>query len=104
VDRYLCRELAQFCRQTLDAFHEERRIGKARALRAPRAARKAIGARVDRDREGLRLGSRAVENVAAVPRANINDDATERGGYPGDLTDVDVDETLTEKSTHAADG
>ena len=80
VDRYLCRELAQFGRQTLDPVHEERHIGKARALRAPRAARKAIGARVDRDREGLRLGSRAVENVAAVPRANVNDDATERGG------------------------
>jgi hypothetical protein len=28
----------------------------------------------------------------------------ERGGYLSDLTDVDVDEALAEKSTHCADG
>jgi hypothetical protein len=87
--------------QAFDPFHEEDRVLDPAALGAPRAARESIRARVDRDRERVRLGARAVENVAPVARANVNDDAATRGGYPGELTDVNLDEAFAEKSTHA---
>ena len=42
-----------------------------------------------------------MEGVAAVASADVNDDVLERGGECRDLTDVYVDEALTDKSTHA---
>jgi hypothetical protein len=41
-----------------------------------------------------------VQNVATVARSHVHEDAAERGGYCGGLTDVDVDEALAEESTH----
>jgi hypothetical protein len=45
-----------------------------------------------------------VQDVATVSCAYVHEDVADRGGYLSDLTDVDVDEALAEKSTHCADG
>jgi hypothetical protein len=42
-----------------------------------------------------------MQDVATVARAHVHENVAERGGYCGVLTDVDVDETLSEESTHA---
>jgi hypothetical protein len=67
-------------REPLDPFHEERDVTEATPFRAPCAVREPIGACVDRDCEGRRLAPRAMEGVAAVARAHVNEDAGERGG------------------------
>jgi hypothetical protein len=41
-----------------------------------------------------------VVDIAAVARADVNDDAAESGCRGGDLTDVDVDEALADQSAH----
>jgi hypothetical protein len=84
----------------LDALHEEGGILETLALGLPGATHQAVGARIDGDRESIRLGSRAKDDVATVPGPHVHDYGAEPGGYRSDLTDVDVDEALAEKSTH----
>jgi hypothetical protein len=104
MDGDLVCETPKLARDAFDAVDEESRIRQSRSLRAPRTAREGIGARVDRDRERARVGPCAVQDVATVARAKVHEDVAEGGGYLSDLTDVDVDEALAEKSTHCVDG
>lgn len=100
VDRRLARDLVELGGQALDTPDEERRVLEARPFRAPGAIGQGVRARVDREREGRRFAPGSMENVAAVARAEIHQNAVERGGSCRDLTDVYVDETLSEKTTH----
>jgi len=102
LDRHLIRHPSEVVRKALHTFDQERCVRKARSFRTPGAAGQGIGARVDGDREGTWLGPRPVQDVAAIARAHVHEDVTETGGYCGDLTDVDVDEMLAEKSTHTS--
>jgi hypothetical protein len=102
MDGDLVRERPQLAREAFDALNEESHIRQSRSFGAPRAGREGIGTGVDGDRKGAGLRPGAIENVATVARAHVHEDVAERGGYPGDLTDVDVDEALAEKSTHRA--
>ncbi len=87
-------------RKPLDPFNEERRVRKGRPRCPPRAAHEGVGARIDGYCESVWLGPRSVENVTAVTRTQVHDDVTERGGSRSDLTDVYVDEPLSDKATH----
>ena len=70
-------------------------------MRTPGTSRESVGARIDRDREGVRLGPRAVEDIAAVARTYVDQYMAERGGQGRDLTDVDVHEALAGDASHA---
>lgn len=100
MNDYLVGEACQLQREALHAFDQERGVREPLSLRTPGAAREGIGTGVDRDREGAGLGTRAVQYVATVTRAHVHEDVAERGGYCGDLTDVDVDELFTGKAAH----
>jgi len=100
VDRCRACDLVELRRQALDRLDEEHRVLEASPSRAPGAAGQDVRARVDREREGRRFSAGSMENVAAVARAEIHENAVERGGSCRDLTDVYVDETLSEKTTH----
>jgi hypothetical protein len=63
--------------------------------------RKRVRGRVESDREGVRSLARYVERIAPVSRSGIDHRARERAGEFGDLTDVDVQETLADELTHA---
>jgi hypothetical protein len=102
VDGHLVGDGRELRRESLHAFNEERDVRKPRALGAPGAGGERVRACVDGDRERIRICPRAMEGVAAVTRTDVDDDATVCGGYSSDLTDVDVDETLADESTHAA--
>ena len=80
MNGYLVREARQLPRKALDAFNEERRVRDVSPLRAPGSPRKRLGARVDRDRERPRLGPRAVQNIAAVARAHVDQNVGECAG------------------------
>lgn len=80
MNRDLVREASQLRRKALDAFNEERRVREVRPLRAPGSPRKRVGARVDRDRERPRLGPRAVQNIAAVARTQVDQNVGKRAG------------------------
>jgi hypothetical protein len=69
-------------------------------VRAPRSTREGVRACVDRDRERIGISPGAIEYVAAITRANVEDDVAECGGVCGGLTDVYVDDPLAEKSSH----
>jgi len=71
------RELAW---HALDALDEERGVLQARSLGPPGPVRKGIRARVEGDREGRRLGPRAMQDVAAVARTDVHEDVAERSG------------------------
>jgi len=94
MDRDLVRDGGQLPRETLDPFNEEGDVREACPFRAPRSVREGVGTGVDGDGERRRLGPRAMQNVAAVTRADVHDDMAERGGYPSDLTDVHVNESF----------
>ena len=76
----LVREARQLPRKALDAFNEERSVGDERPLRAPGSPRKRVGARVDRDREGPRLGPRAMQDIAAVAGTDVDQNVWKRVG------------------------
>ena len=80
MDGDLVGETRELHRETLDALDEERRVRDARSLRAPRTARESVRARVDGDRERIRLGPGSMQNVAAVACAHVHEDVAERGG------------------------
>jgi hypothetical protein len=66
--------------KTLDARDQERGVLETRSLGSPRAAHEGIRARVDGDREGVRLGLRAIEDIATVTRSDVYDDVPVCGG------------------------
>jgi nitroreductase len=59
---------------------------------------------VETDRQRVRPRARDVERISPVSRPGIDDDAGERAGEVSDLTDVDVDEALTDDLTHDRNG
>lgn len=80
VDGDLVGHALKLPRKTLDALDEKRRVRDARSLRTPRAARENVSARIDGDRECMRLGHGSVEDVAAVARSHVDEDVAERDG------------------------
>jgi hypothetical protein len=66
--------------KALDSLDQERGVRDAGSLRAPRATREGVGARVDGHCESAWIGQRAVQDVAAVAGADIDEDVAERGG------------------------
>ena len=67
-----------------------------------RRIRKRVRGRIESDREGVRSCARYVERIAPVSRSGVDHRARERAGELGDLTDVDVEEALTDELTHYA--
>jgi len=80
VNDHLVRNAGQLQRQTLYAFNEECGVRQTPSLRTPCSVREAIGARVDGERELVWLDPGSVEAVAAVARADVNQNARVRGG------------------------
>ena len=80
MNRDLVGDARQLRRKALNAADEEGGVRKVCPFRAPRTGREGIGARVDGDREGIRLGSGSVEDIAAVTRADVDEDVAEGSG------------------------
>lgn len=96
----LVRESAKRRGQPLSTLDDERDVRKPCAPRLPRATDETVRTGVDGDREGVGMDARVMDDVGAIARANVDDDAAERGGESSGLTDVYVDEALAEKTTH----
>ena len=101
MDGDFVRDCAKLIRKPLDTRDDECGVGQAGPFGAPRTVRERVRACVDRDGEELGVVTPAMHDVAAVARAHVRDDAAERGGQRSDLTDVYVDEPLTDEPTHA---
>jgi hypothetical protein len=80
VDRDLVCTAQELPRKVLHGFDEERDVAKARSLCAPGPTREAVRTRIDGKREGVRLGPRTVEYVAAVTRPDVCENVAEGGG------------------------
>ena len=68
--------------------------------RGARGDAQAVDARIDRDREGLRIGARQSKGCEAVTGADVNDDAARGGDQPVDLTDVHIHEAPANEGVH----
>jgi hypothetical protein len=83
--------------ERLDWITQQDEVRQLFSRDSARRVRKRIRGGVESDREGVRSRARYVERVAPVTRAGVDHRARERAGALGDLTDVDVDESLADE-------
>jgi nitroreductase len=101
VDGHLVRHGRQ--RERLDWLAQQHQIREVLPHGATRRVGKCIGGGIESDREGVRSCARHVERITPVSRAVVDGRSRERAGELRDLTDVDVEEALTDEPTHEAD-
>jgi hypothetical protein len=99
MDRHLVRHGIQ--PESLDRLAEEQQVRQPLTHGESCGIRKRVRGSVESDREGLRPRARHVERIAPVSRSGVEHRARERAGDLGDLTDVDVEKTLTDETAHA---
>ena len=98
MDRDLVRDRLE--RERFERLAQEDEVRQPFANRKPRRVRERVRGAIQSDREGVRSGARYMERIAPVTRAGVDHRARVRAGELGDLTDVDVEETLTDELTH----
>jgi hypothetical protein len=101
VHRDLVRDRVE--RESLDGLAQEDEVRQWLADCATRGVRERVRGCVETDRESVRARARDVERIAPVSRTEVDDRARECAGRFGDLTDVDVEETLTDELPHVRD-
>jgi len=98
------RKRAQLGGQELEAGHEEARIGQPPASEgsggSPRRTHHAGAARIDAQHELVGMSRCASKDGPTVAGAQVHRHRGVRGGSIGQLTDVDLAETMTDLQLH----
>jgi hypothetical protein len=104
MDRDQVRKRAQLGGQKLKAGYEEARIRHAAASQgsggSPRRPHHAGAARINTQHELVWVTRRASKDCPAVAGAQVHRHRGVRGGGIGQLTDIDLAETMTDLQLH----